>query len=145
MKMGWRFISMGIALMVGWAVYMLAMMVTVYDGFLSMIFQPFVALLFSGMGVLLAWLLGWLLKIPWLSRIWQDSPMLPIFLLVGSLLLMLLGKSMGISQEYRDLETGASWTGLHSYAAVGSYFVLLFTLTNWPVPRTLARARSAAA
>ena len=69
-----RSLAILVAFGVGWVVYMVAMVLTVYDGLLSMIFQPILAALWSGCVVSLSLLLGLVLRIPPVSRVWRASP-----------------------------------------------------------------------
>jgi hypothetical protein len=61
------------AFAVGWVVYMVGMVLTVYDGLLSLIFQPIMAALWSGFVVLLSLLVGLVLRVGPVSRFWNGS------------------------------------------------------------------------
>lgn len=132
MKIAKRIVAVCAAFAAGWVTYMIAMMMTVYDGLISMIFQPFVAILCSGLCVLLALLVGLILRIPMLSRWWHSSRVWAVALMVISCLVLSLGSSLGITEVYTDHETGRQFTGLHSAAALSGYFVLIFAIANWP-------------
>jgi hypothetical protein len=127
-----RVLAIFVAFVVGWIVYMVAMMMTVYDGVISMIFQPFMAVLCSGFFVALALLLGLLLKIPLISCWWRSNRLWALTLVLGSLFILCFGSFLGITQVYTDHETGRQFTGLHSAAALSGYFALIFGLANWP-------------
>jgi hypothetical protein len=127
-----RALAIFVALAVGWIVYMIAMMMTVYDGVLSMIFQPIMAVLCSGFFVGLALLVGLVLRIPFISRWWQASRLWAVALISGSLSILCFGSLLGITEVYTDHETGRQFTGLHSAAALSAYFAMIFGLANWP-------------
>jgi hypothetical protein len=57
------------ALCVGWIVHMIAMVLTVYDGLLSLLFQPLMAALWSTVFTAAALICGFLVfRIPLLGR-----------------------------------------------------------------------------
>jgi hypothetical protein len=127
-----RALAIFVAFVVGWIVYMIAMMMTVYDGIISIIFQPIMAVLCSGFFVALALLVGLLLKIPLISRWWRSRRLWALTLVLGSLFVLCFGSLFEITQVYTDHETGRQFTGLHSAAALSGYFALIFGLANWP-------------
>jgi hypothetical protein len=123
------------AFVVGWIVYMIAMMMTSYDGVLSMIFQPFMAAICSAIVVAVAVIVGLLLKVPSISRIWNATPLWAIALIVCSLLILCFGSYLGMVETYTDPQTKLQFQGLHSAAALGGYFALVFAIANWPLGR----------
>jgi len=127
-----RLLAIGVAYVIGWFVYMIAMMMTVYDGLGSMIFQPIMAALSSGVFVLLAVLVGLVLKIPILSRWWRSSRVWAGILIAGSLFMLCFGSWLGFGDIYTDFETGRQFKGLHPIAAFSAYFCLIFAIANWP-------------
>lgn len=128
-----RALAIFVAFVVEWIVYMIAMMMTVYDGIISMIFQPIMAVLCSGSFLALALLVGLILRIPVISRWWRSSRLWALTLVLGSLFILCFGSFLGVTQVYTDHETGRQFTGLHSAAALGGYFALIFGLSNWPL------------
>jgi hypothetical protein len=112
---------------------MIAMVMTVYDGLLSMIFQPIIAAFCSFLTVGGSLLVGLLFKVPVLGRLWRSTPIPAALLVVTSLVILCFGSSLGLRQTFTDLETHQQVEGLRPEAAVGAYFVLLFVLTNWPL------------
>jgi len=122
------------ALCLGWLLYMVAWIMMPYAGFEALILQPFVAAIISVLFVGTACVLGLLLWIPFLRRIWTWC-FLPAFcLLIGSLLLLALGSLMGITTTYTDPETGLQFEGLHWLAGLAGYSSALFAVANWPCP-----------
>ena len=138
-----RAVAILIAFCVGWVVYMVAMMFTVYDGFPSMILQPIMAVLVSGAFVLLSMLAGLLLNIQPLSRHWNKSPLLAIILAAASLFILTFGYYLGITGVGINPEIDSEVVTLHPIAAIGGYFFLLFTLVNWPLRKDISREYSA--
>ncbi len=117
----------------GWLIYMIAMVMTVYAGPLSLIFQPICAAMVSGFCVLLCFLLGFVFEIPVLGSIWKATRWTPRILGLFSTLLLVFGSSFGLTEIYVDPDTGNSFVRLHSAVAFGSYFVLLFSIVNYRV------------
>lgn len=122
-----------IAWAMGWLVYMIAMVMTVYDGVLSLLFQPIMAAFFSAAFVGIALLIGLILRIPAISRAWRSSRLIAVGLAALSVFLMLFGSSMGLTQTLTDYRTGSHFVSLHWAVAFGSYFVLLFAIANFPL------------
>ncbi len=120
------------AWVLGWIIYLMAMVLTVYDGILSLIFHPFLAALVTTLTVALGLTAGLLLRIPLLERFWRSSWLWACSLAVGAVLLMCFGRQWGVTETFTDPETGRQWVGLHSGVAVGSYLALLFAVVNWP-------------
>jgi len=128
-----RALAVGIAFGVGWVVYMVGMMLTVYDGFPSLVIQPFLAALFSVTVVGASLLVGLLLRVPPVSRLWHASPRAAALISVASLLVLVFGYSVGLTYVGVDPDTQEEVVVLHPAAAVGAYCSLLFSLANWPV------------
>jgi len=112
---------------------MIAMMMTVYDGLLSMIFQPIIAVICSSLTVGIALLVGLLFKIPILGRWWSATPFPAALLLIGSLVILCFGSTLGVRHTFTHPETQQPIEGLRPDAALSGYFALLFAIANWPV------------
>lgn len=132
-KLLMRFATVAAGWMIAWVIYMIAMMITVYDGLLSLIFQPIMAALTSTLFVGAALLVGLVFRIPAVGRAWSGSWWWPGSLAAGSLLVLCLGSTLGITSLYTNPETGVSFTGIHPAAALGGYFLLIFSIVNWPL------------
>ena len=72
---------------------------------------------------------------PW-GKFWCSSFWWAGGFSAASLVVLLFGKSLGMSRVYSDPETHQPFTRLHSFAILGGYFVLLFAIANWPVRRS---------
>jgi len=128
-----RALTIGAAFAIAWIVYMVAMVLTVYDGLLSLIFQPIMAVFCSAFVVGVAVAFGQLLRLPLLSRWWNATGAWALVLILGSLFLLCFGYHIGLVETYTDPETGCSFQALHSGVALGSYFALIFAIANWPL------------
>ena len=134
-----------VALFVGWIVYMIAMVMTVYDGLLSIIFQPIIAVICSAFTVGISLLVGLLFKIPVLGRWWRSSMIPAALLVIVSLVILCFGASLGLRYTFTNPETHQPIEELHPDVALGGYFALVFTIANWPVrPRRKAEPSVAA-
>jgi hypothetical protein len=128
-----RALAILIALAVGWIVYMIAMMMTVYDGLLSMIFQPIIAVICSSLTVGISLLIGLVFKIPVFGRWWRATPIPAALLVIVSLVILCFGSTLGLRHTFKHPEPQQPIEGLRPDAAMGSYFALLFGIANWPV------------
>jgi hypothetical protein len=111
---------------------MIAMVMTVFDGALSIIFQPIMAAICSGVGVSVALLLGLFFRIPVLGRLWRATPIPASVLIIASVTVLCFGSQLGLAGTFTDPESKQQVRGLRSEAALGGYFTLLFAITNWP-------------
>jgi hypothetical protein len=127
-----RLLAVGVAFVVAWVVYMIAMMMTVYDGLPSLILQPILGAIASGLVVGLALILGLLIRIPFVGKLWRRTPWGAALLTAGSAGLLCFGYALGLRETFTNPETGRSFQSLHSGAALGGYFALIFSLANWP-------------
>ena len=131
-----RLIRVLAAWSLGWLVYMIAMVMTVYDGITSLIFQPIIAAVFSAVAVGVGLLVGCIFRIPPIGRLWSSSWFWAAALAGGSILTMIYGADWGLTEIFTDSETGHQSVGLKSDVALVSYFVLIFAVANWPVRRS---------
>ena len=121
--------------------YMVAMLRTTYDGFPSLVLQPFMAALASGVFVFVAFLTGSLLGLFTWGRRWKASWVraFVIACLGGSVLAF--GSLLGLTTTYADPQSGEVLEGLHWACALGGYFALVFGIANWPVPGAFRASR----
>jgi hypothetical protein len=115
---------------------MIAMVLTVYDGITSLIFQPIMAALSSAVAVGVGLLVGLIFRIPPVGRFWASSWFWAATLAGGSILVMCYGAQWGITQMFTDPETGHQSVGLRWSVALVSYFALIFSVANWPARRS---------
>lgn len=127
-----RFVFSGTAFGVGWVVYMVGMLLTTYEGFLSLIIQPFIGAIFSGITVALSLLLGLFFRIPALGRWWARSRKPATILASACLGLLTFGYFFGITSTVIHPETRREIVMLHPLAALIGYFGLVFAVANWP-------------
>ena len=137
MSLGWRVAArtacIAIALALGWLVYMVGVLLTMYDGILVLFVQALMAVLFSGVTVALALAVGLVLRVPALWHVWNSSRAWAVSILAASVGLLTLGYPLGLRFTATHPETGAELVMLHPAAAVCGYFGLLFAVANFPV------------
>jgi hypothetical protein len=132
-----RLLCILVALGAGWCVYMVAMVMTTYDGLLSLILQPFMGALASGLCTGLALLVGLLTRIRLIRRLWCASWVPAAVIVAASLLLMSLGSALGLVETYTNPDTGQSFKGLHYMVALTAYFAMIFAIANWPIKKAI--------
>jgi hypothetical protein len=119
------------AWILGVIVYLIASL-SVFDGLLSLIFQPVAAIFWSGWTVVIASVAGLVFRIPALGRAWNSTRTWAGLIAAGSLAALILAHEFNQTITYQDAFEGAEYTVLKpTYAAV-NYFLLLFAITNWP-------------
>lgn len=133
-----------VAFCIGWLVYMVAMVLTVYDGLLSLIFQPILAALWSGFVVGLSLLVGLLLRLRPVSRVWNGSRRWAALIAITSVFILVFGYFVGITYIGVDPDTQQEIKILHPAAALGGYFFLLFSIANWPIRKAEVHGQPAA-
>jgi hypothetical protein len=123
-----------LAWITGAVVYFFAVIITVYDGLLSLIFQPFCAAFISALCVAACAVVG----LPLLSlrryrafRLW-GALAAGVLALLG-VCLLLYSASAGQRIAYADPVTEEQFDQLGGTALPG-YLALLFALANWPAP-----------
>jgi hypothetical protein len=116
----------------GWIIYMISMLLTTFDGVLSMIFQPFVGAFFSGVFVFMAFIVGLLLRIPFLHNSWSSLGWRVLFITVASLLLMIFNVQIGLSEINIDPETNMPVKMMMVVPAIVCYFMAIFPIVNFP-------------
>lgn len=122
-----------IAFAVGWLIYMVAMLLTVYDGLLSMIFQPIAATFWSGLFVLFALAAGVALRIPALKRLWQSLGLLVLLIPVASILVMIFATDLGLTYTALDPDLDVEVQVMSPLGVAALYFSSLFPIVHLPL------------
>lgn len=122
------------AFFAGWAVYMLAIVMTVYDGLMSIVFQPIVGAIFSLVGVVAMGLLG--LPLYWgplRSWWWTRGAWLSVFILAASIVALGLSWHPSLRIMVRHPELATDIASFHPTLAIGGWLGLLFCLAHTPL------------
>ncbi len=118
---------------IGFATYMIAMMMTVYDGMTSFILQPIMGAIITTITLGACLIVGLVFHIPRVGRMWRKLWPVALLLAIGSVLLMCFGSTWGMATVFTDPETGQQITGLRPDVGISSYVVLVFAIANWPL------------
>ena len=84
----------------GWLIYMVAMVLTVFDGLLSLILQPFVGAFVSGFFVMLAFFFGLLLRAPRIREAWNGVGWWALLISAAAIGVMIFHAPLGFQAEY---------------------------------------------
>lgn len=142
--MGTRFYCALLAVFAGWVVYLLEILAAIYmiPGFyhpLMILGQPVMALIISVSTTGLALLTGLLLKIPWVNKRWTGSARWAKGLLITGLFLLWGGGSLLGFNQTNSFEAipghTVTYQWLRTDVACICYFVLIFSIANWPIIR----------
>lgn len=119
----------------GWIIYMVAMVLTVYDGLFSFIFQPFMAVLFSGIFVALSLIAGLPLRAPRIRNFWSRMGWCPLLVTAASIGVMTFHAQLGLQEKLTTPETNQTIMTMSPLAAVICYFLTIFPIVNLPSKR----------
>jgi hypothetical protein len=137
--------QVAVAFAVAWLYYMLAMMMTTYDGILSMILQPIMGAIFAGIAVVLCLLLGLPIRlISAVRQLWGRFWWLPLFLGAVGFGLMVTSWLPPFRQTVHDYTTGREIETFQPTMVVSGYLLSVFAALHFwlPPPRFLRRAQS---
>jgi len=137
--------QLAVAFVVAWLYYMLAMVMTTYDGILSMILQPIMGAIFAGVAVVLCLLLGLPIRlITSLRQLWRRFWWLPLFLGAVGFILMVTSWLPPFRQTVHDYATGREIETFQPAMVVSGYLLSVFAALHFwfPLPRFLRRAQS---
>jgi len=137
--------QLAVAFVVAWFYYMVAMMMTTYDGFASLILQPIMGAIFAGLAVLLCLLLGLPIRlVRTLRQLWRKLWWLPLFLGAVGLVLMIMSWLPPFRQTVHDFATDTQIQTFHPAMALIGWLLSVFAALHFwfPLPRFLRRVHS---
>ena len=125
-----RLLAAFIAWLVGWIIYFDA----VYEGGVpAMLVQPVITSIVATVSLGLVLLLGLVIRIPAIHRLWHSTSLLAGSIVAVSLVLLCFGSACGLTESYTSLKTGHESAVLHREAAIPAYLLLMFAIANWPI------------
>jgi hypothetical protein len=127
---------------VGWLIYMVAMVLTVYDGALSLIFQPVMAGLFSGIFVAAAFVIGLPLRTRKLRDAWSAVGWWALLISAAAIGVLVFYAKLGLEVEGVDPETNEKIRMISPLAGLLAYFFAIFPVVNLPPKRNNVRERN---
>ena len=110
-----------------------AMEVVAEAGFIAIPFQFIMGAVFSLFIVGIATLVGFLLRLPVVSRAWYSTVIPSATVLAAALIIILFGQSFGITITLTSTETNDTYQTLHPTAAYGSMFAAVFATLHFPI------------
>jgi hypothetical protein len=120
------------AWLVGGGIYMLlAVEVIAEAGVIAVPFQFIMGALVSIVLVGVAALIGLVLRIPALARLWYASAFPSIAVLAGSAVLLFFGSSWGLTVTLTSTDTGSTYQTLHPAVAYGSMLAAVFATLHF--------------
>ena len=130
-----------IAWFAGTLAYFLAMGFTVYDGILSLIFQPITGAFYSAAFLLVAVLLGLPLRLTTVRSVWHGG--IIGVLVAGGLAVLGIASifyslSPGHLTAQADPTSGEMFRTGDLFFGLGGFLSLIFGLAHWPNPRLLS-------
>jgi hypothetical protein len=127
---GFRFLLAWVA---GIGIYMLAMAMTVYDGILSLIFQPFAAAVVSFLFLVIIMLTSLLLLIPPVRRLWHEHVVVALSVLaVGIVLVTCSFVCIEVMVNSAGEQNVERFGRLGATTVVLGTLLVMFALANWP-------------
>jgi hypothetical protein len=108
------------------------MMVSPYAGFEALICQPVMAVFISGFFVFVTTLIGLPLALPNVRLFWSKAVLFNLVFLVAGIVLLFFSQALGWKANLIDPETNRTYIGPNPIAIVVGYFLLIFSIVNWP-------------
>jgi hypothetical protein len=134
-----------VAFVVAWLYYMLAMLMTTYDGILSMIFQPIMGAIFASLAVALCFILGLPIRfIRSVRELWRRFWWLPLFFGAVGFVLMVVSWLPPFRQTVYDYATDMQTQTFQPAMALTGWLLSVFAALHFwfPLPKFLRRAHS---
>jgi hypothetical protein len=128
-------LQLAVSFLVGFFLYMLAMVLTVYDGLISMIFQPIIGSVFSLIGVGVCFLVGLPIRLirplkAWWRRVWW----LPLVLGMIAFLMLVASWHPSLRIQVYDLELGGNISTFNPGLALGGWLLSIFAALHFYPP-----------
>lgn len=122
-----------LAFAAGWIAYMIAMAMTVYDGLLSMIFQPVIGAIFTSLGLLFVTLSGCILL--W-APVWRRWRIIGLWICLALLILGITAMGVSWHPNLRitvwDEIQQSHVQSFEPRLALGGWAVLMFSIAYLP-------------
>lgn len=122
-----------IASVAGWIVYMIAMMMTTYDGFPSMVLQPVAGAICTSLSLLIILIAGLPLVFSRIWKWWTKMWWLSIVILVLSIFAMFLSWLPGNRELVYNPDVSSMTESFHPVFGLGGWFGMLFAIAWTPI------------
>ena len=123
------------AMIIGVCYYMLAVAMTIYDGILSMIFQPIMGAIFTCVAILVLLVVGLPIRL-WkkLNIWWRAHWWLSFVIGTGAFVMMFLSWMPGLRVQVMDPELNMTVDSFHPILAIGGWMLNLFAVLHFYPP-----------
>lgn len=119
-------------MLLGVMAYLIAMAMTVYDGLLSLIFQPILGLIITGMACVILTIVASPLLITRIWRLWQRLWLLPLLLIPTGIVLMIISWLPPLRVQVWHPELQMPIDSFHPGLGIGGWAVMLFGILWFP-------------
>jgi len=120
---------------VGWCYYMLAMVMTVYDGVLSFIFQPIMGGILTGVAVFMMLVIGLPIRLhAKLNRLWRSFWWLPMLLGTVAFILMWLSCQPSFTTRQYDPDFDRDILVFDTFLAPAGWLLTIFSVLHFYPP-----------
>jgi hypothetical protein len=136
------YLQFSASLVIAWIYYMIAMIMTTYDGVLSMLFQPIMGAIFAFIAVLLCFIIGLPIRlIPKLRLLWCRFWWLPILLGLIGFILIAISWFPPLRETIRDEIRDIDVQTFHPTLATLGWFLSIFAVLHFwfPIPEFLQK------
>lgn len=121
-----------ISMILGIVAYLIAMSMTVYDGAMSMIFQPIVGLIFTGISCVVLTIIASPLLITRIWRVWQRLWPFPLLLAAAGVVSMIASWHPSLRVQAWDPELQMQFESFQPALAMGGWATMLFGILWLP-------------
>jgi hypothetical protein len=125
-------IRLPLAFVLGLVIYMIAMAMTVYDGALSLIFQPIVGSILTGLALFALCVFGSPLLIGGVWKRWQRVGWLVLLLSVAGIACFVASWHPSLRVQVLDPETNMMVDSFHPVLSIGGWLLAMFGLLFCP-------------
>lgn len=125
------------ALIIGVCYYMLAVAMTTYDGLLSLIFQPIIGAIVSGIAIVLLLIVGLPIRLSKkINRWWKNHWWIPFVIGTLAFIMMSLSWHPHFRVKVIDPESDLMVDSFHPVLAVGGWLLTIFAVLHFypPIP-----------
>jgi hypothetical protein len=122
-----------LAFLLGLVIYMIAMMMTTYDGVLSMILQPLMGALLTGLFLVALCILGSPLLFRQVWEKWRHLPWIPIALTLAGIASFIVSWHPLLREKVLNPDTHAWVESFHPALGIGGWLAAMFGVAFCPL------------
>jgi hypothetical protein len=126
-------IRLPLAFLTGLAIYMVAMLMTVYDGILSLLFQPIMGSILTVIAMLVLCVIGSPLLVGRLWKKWRELWWISVAIAGAGFVCLVLSWMPGIRVKVWDPEMSAWIDSFEPTLSIGGWLAMIFGVAFCPV------------